>query len=133
MLNAPNYKSDAHEKAAQKINKVYEYTVAHFREPITLHDVASLTNHSIAAFCRYFKSRTRKSYFQYLTEIRIAYACELLMVGDLDISQVCFACGFNNLSHFHKQFKRLVKSTPNEFRAHGRLKSCGYTEVYTSE
>lgn len=121
-LNPINYASNAHEKASQKINKVYQYTVAHFREPISLDDVAALTNHSTSAFCRYFKARTRKSYFQYLTETRIAYACELLMEGNMDVSEVCFNSGFNNLSHFHKQFKRIVKITPSEYKSKGQFK-----------
>ncbi|HZB12885.1 MAG TPA: AraC family transcriptional regulator [Chryseolinea sp.] len=115
-LNAANYVSDAHEKYSQKINKVYHFTIEHFREPISLAHVASLTNHSPAAFCRYFKTRTRKSYFEYLTEIRIAYACERLMEGNLDVTQVCFASGFNNLSNFHKQFKKVMSLTPSEYR-----------------
>lgn len=115
-LNPETYVSDAHEKSAQKINKVYHYTIANFRDPIALAEVAALTNHSIAGFCRYFKTRTRKSYFQYLTEVRIAYACELLREGQLDVTRVCFASGFNNLSHFHKQFKKIVMLTPSEYR-----------------
>jgi len=121
-LNTTNYVSNVHEKASQKINKVYHYTIGHFREPISLSDVAALTNHSPAAFCRYFKTRTRKSYFQYLTEIRIAYACELLMEGNLDVSEVCFASGFNNLSNFHKQFRKIVKITPSEYRRKSKKK-----------
>jgi AraC-like DNA-binding protein len=120
-LNALNYKSDVHEKASRKINCVYHFTIEHFREPISLCQVASLTNHSASAFCRYFKTRTRKSYFQYLTEVRIAYACELLMEGNLDVTGVCFASGFNNLSNFHKQFKKVTKMTPSEYR-HRSLK-----------
>ena len=115
-LNSVNYVVDAHEKSSQKINKVYHYTIENFRERITLEQVSSLTNHSPAAFCRYFKTRTRKSYFQYLNEIRIAYACELLREGNKDVTQVCFASGFNNLSNFHKQFKKVMKLTPSEYR-----------------
>lgn len=120
-LNGLGYRSDVHEKASRKINRVYHYTIEHFREPIALEQVAALTNHSPSAFCRYFKSRTRKSYFQYLTEVRIAYACELLMEGNLDVTRVCFASGFNNLSNFHKQFKKVTKMTPSEYR-HRSLK-----------
>jgi AraC-like DNA-binding protein len=116
LLNTANYVSDAHEKYSQKINKVYHFTIEHFREPISLAQIASLTNHSPAAFCRYFKTRTRKSYFEYLTEIRITYACERLMEGNLDVTQVCFASGFNNLSNFHKQFKKVMGLTPSEYR-----------------
>ena len=124
-LNSVNYFSDAHEKYSQKINKVYHYTIEHFREPISLSQVAALTNHSPAAFCRYFKTRTRKSYFEYLTEIRIAYACERLMEGNLDVTQVCFASGFNNLSNFHKQFKKVMDLTPSEYR-HKSLKKVSH-------
>jgi AraC-like DNA-binding protein len=118
-LNTLDYKSAAHEKASQRINKVYLYTIEHFREPISLADVASLTNHSIPSFCRYFKARTRKSYFQYLTEIRIAYACELLMEANWDVNEVCYKSGFNNLSNFHKQFKRIMKLTPSQYQKQG--------------
>ncbi len=121
-LNSAHYVVSAHEKFSQKINKVYHYTIDHFREPIALADVAALTSHSSAAFCRYFKTRTRKSYFQYLTEVRIAYACERLMEGTLDVTRVCYASGFNNLSNFHKQFKKVMKVTPSEYRVQSRKK-----------
>jgi AraC-like DNA-binding protein len=121
-LNPVNYASVAHEKSSQKINKVYHYTIENFRNSIHLEEVASLTNHSPAAFCRYFKTRTRKSYVQYLTEVRIAYACELLRDGNLDVSEVCLNSGFNNLSNFHKQFKKMVKSTPSEYQKRSRMK-----------
>jgi AraC-like DNA-binding protein len=121
-LNAQNYVSTVHEKSSQRINKVYHYTVEHFREDITLDEVAALTNHSPAAFCRYFKTRTRKTYVQYLTELRITYACELLMQGNLDIGQVCYESGFNNLSHFHKQFRRHMATTPSDYQKQSQLK-----------
>ena len=115
-LNSVNYVIETHEKSAQKINRVYHFTIEHFRESISLDQVAALTDHSAAGFCRYFKTRTRKSYFQYLTEIRIAYACELLREGNMDVTRVCFASGFNNLSNFHKQFKKVMRLTPSEYR-----------------
>lgn len=115
-LNSVNYVIETHEKSAEKINRVYHFTIEHFREAISLDQVAALTDHSAAAFCRYFKTRTRKSYFQYLSEIRIGYACELLREGNMDVTQVCFASGFNNLSNFHKQFKKVMQLTPGEYR-----------------
>jgi AraC-like DNA-binding protein len=124
-LNPAQYANDAHEKSAEKINKVYHYTIEHFREHISLQHVADLTHHSPAAFCRYFKARTRKSFFQYLTEVRIGYACKLLMEGTLDVTQVCFSSGFNNLSNFHKQFKKVMKMTPKEYKAQGLKKIPG--------
>lgn len=116
-LNPAHYVLRAHEKSSQEINKVYNYTIENFRKNISLPEAAALTNHSVAAFCRFFKTRTRKSYFQYLIEIRIAYACEQLMEGNMDVTRVCFASGFNNLSNFHKQFKKFMKETPGGYKA----------------
>lgn len=114
-MNGMGYVSDAHLKTAQKINRVYEYTITHFHKPIELPEIAALTNLSVSAFCRYFKIRTRKSYFQYLTEVRIGYACRLLSEGHLDIGQIAYESGFNNLSNFNKQFKKVMSTTPREY------------------
>ena len=124
-INPVDYVVQIHEHPSIKINKVYQYTISHFRENISLDVVACLTNHSIAAFCRYFKAHTRKTYFQYLTEIKIAYACKLLGEGNLDVNEVCLSSGFNNLSNFHKQFKKIVKSTPSEYQKRSRMKVSG--------
>lgn len=115
-LNHEGYESSAHEKSAQKINRIYQFTIEHFREDISLATVASLVNLSEAAFCRYFKSRSRKTYFEYLSEVRVGYACKLLGEADWDIGEVCYASGFNNLSHFHKQFKKITGMTPGIYR-----------------
>ncbi len=115
LMNANGYVSDVHEKNSQKINQVYEYTITNFRKQIELSEIAALTNLSISAFCRYFKTRTRKSYFQYLAEVRIGYACRLLSEGDLDIGQIAYQSGYNNLSNFNKQFKTIMKTTPRNY------------------
>ena len=115
-FNSVHYKVDVHEKSSEKINQVYSYTISNFQDSISLDTVAALTNHSRAAFCRFFKAHTRKTYFQYLTEIRVAHACRLLREGNLDVTRTCYASGFNNLSNFHKQFKRIVGSNPTDYR-----------------
>lgn len=116
VLNTADSLSEANNYDLQKINRVFEYTMLNFREQITLSDVANLVNLTEAGFCRYFKARTRKSYFQYLTEVRIANACKLLQEDDRDVAQACYSSGFNNPSHFHKQFKKIVSITPKEYR-----------------
>lgn len=122
-LNADISLNEGKDEDAQKIEKVFWYTTHHFSEPISLADVAALTNYSIAAFCRFFKQNTRKSYFQYLSEVRISNACKLLMEEDMDIAQVSYSSGFNNHSNFHKQFKKIVNLTPKEYRETGRKRT----------
>ncbi len=115
LFNRVSYFIDADEKSFNKLNKVYTYTSRNFHDNITLNEVAGLTNHSKAAFCRFFKAHTRKTYFRYLTEVRIANACRLLREGSHDVTRACFASGFNNLSNFNKQFKKVIGTNPTQY------------------
>lgn len=97
------------------INAIYNYTLDHFQEKISIHDVAGIANISPHSFCRYFKSRTMKTYWQFLLEVRIGYACKLLIENKMSISQICYTCGFNNLSNFNRQFKAIIGRTPSQY------------------
>lgn len=99
-----------------RINKVFEYVMYHFTQKITLHDVASIACMSEIAFCRYFKSRTGKSFFTFLNDIKIGYACRLLQKTGKNVMEVCYDSGFNNLSHFNRKFKESIKETPQQYR-----------------
>ncbi|MBD0254339.1 MAG: helix-turn-helix transcriptional regulator [Cytophagales bacterium] len=114
-LSSPRFSNAYAEGDAVKINKVYEYTINNFRHRISLEEVASVTNLSAAAFCRYFKSHTRKTYSRFLAEVRIGYACKLLAEGAPDIAAVCYQSGYNNFSNFNRQFKTIMKATPSEY------------------
>jgi AraC-like DNA-binding protein len=108
----------------EKIAKVLMYTEEHFREQISLKAIAELINFTETSFCRYFKSQTGKTYFQYLVEMRIARACKLLLESStLAIEEVCFSTGFNNPSNFYKQFKKIMRLTPREYQLKGKKTS----------
>jgi AraC-like DNA-binding protein len=98
-----------------KLNKVYEYSVNHFMDKITIAEVAHLTHLSEAAFCRFFKQHTGKTYIEYLAELRIAFACKLLAENKLTIRAVAAECGYQNLSLFNRQFKALKGITPSQY------------------
>lgn len=99
-----------------KINEVYHYTISNFKNDITLEKVASLVYLSQSAFCRYFKNKTNKTYNVFLTEVRIGHACRLLVQKKYNISEICYACGYRNLSNFHRHFKELTRVTPLEYQ-----------------
>ena len=102
---------------SDRLNKVFDYLMTHFTENIQLEEVAELANMSYSGFCRYFKNRTKKTFSHFVNEIRIGYACKRLMESDnTSISNVCFECGFNNLTNFNEQFKKIVKVTPHQFK-----------------
>lgn len=98
-----------------RINQVYAFVMKNFTKTITVEETATLINMTPTSFCRFFKDRTHKQFIQYLTEVRIGYACRLLLGGELSISQVAYTSGFGNLSHFNKQFKNIKQMTPSQF------------------
>lgn len=104
------------ESETDRMNKVYDYVMQNFRQKVTLEEVATLANMSLSSFSRYFKSRVNKSFSDFLTEIRIDYACKLLHEETINISQVGFESGFNTLSNFNKQFKEVTGQTPLQYR-----------------
>lgn len=108
-------------KDSDRINKVFDYVMEHFKEDIRIGQVADIASMSESGFSRYFKNRTKKNFSHFVNEIRIGYACKRLMESDLSVSQVCFESGFNNLTHFNKQFREIVKCTPYQFQRRSRV------------
>jgi AraC-like DNA-binding protein len=99
----------------KRMNDVLQFTFRESQREIFLDEVAQVANLSNEAFCRYFKTRTRKSYINFLNEVRISKACQLLISNQLSIQQICYEVGFNNLSHFNRVFKKVTGRTPSNF------------------
>lgn len=116
ILSSAGFMNSLHKNDSMRINKVYEYTMDNFKSKISLVEVAQIVNMSPSAFSRYFKYRTRKSFSQFIIELRIGYACNLLSKDNETVTQVCYECGFNNISNFNKQFKKLNKMTPKKYQ-----------------
>jgi len=100
---------------SDKINQVFEFVTNEFKNDLELNEVAKIANMSKTAFCRYFKAKTTKTFFEYLTEVRINYASKLLLEDQYSISEISYKCGFNSPSYFNKQFKKVKKITPKEY------------------
>ena len=100
----------------KRIEKVLSYTSFHYKEDISLKTIAALASMNAAAFCRYFKQKTGKSFKQYIIELRVGYACKLLANQQMTIFEVCVECGFNSLSSFNLIFKRVTGFTPSNYR-----------------
>ena len=105
------------EEEGKRMNAVFQFAMNHFHESFTLDDVADVAYMSKNAFCRYFKKRTNKTFFQFLIEIRIEHACKLLHKDqDLSIATICEFCGFQNIANFNRKFKELKEITPTQYR-----------------
>lgn len=101
-----------------RINKIFEYTFNNFHKKITIEEVAAVIAMSKHSFCRYFKSKTKKTYLDFLIEVRIGHACRLLIEQDMNVAEISYACGYNNISHFYHQFKAVTQMHPLEYRSH---------------
>jgi AraC-like DNA-binding protein len=100
----------------ERMRLVHEYVLKHFKENINLSTVASLSNMTDAAFCRYFKSRTNKTFSDFVKEIRIGNACKMLQDENKSISQTCYESGYNTVSNFNNQFKSLKGVSPKQYQ-----------------
>jgi AraC-like DNA-binding protein len=99
-----------------RLNQVIDYTITNFASKITIGEVASLSNMSVSNFCKYFKSRMKKTYIEYLTEVRIGLSCKLLIENKLSVQQIAFESGFINISNFNRAFRMTKQTTPLAYR-----------------
>ena len=116
MLSDLSYSRQLPPRSSERIQLVCEYLLQNYKQPIALSEVALVANMTEKAFCRFFKNSTQKTLVQFVTELRISYACKLLLESDRSVSEICFESGFNNLSNFNRIFKRNTGQTPKAYR-----------------
>lgn len=100
----------------ERLDKVFKYVMEHYNEKIELNEIAQIANLSPSAFCKFFKSRTLKTFTKFLNEVRIGHACKLLMDENVKVNEACYMSGFQYLSNFYKQFEAIHHMTPLEFK-----------------
>lgn len=118
LLANPGYQNPQSESELNRFSNVYNYLFENFYRDITLGEIANICNMSPSAFCRFFKSKTQRTFVRFLTEIRISHACKLLQNENYSIKNMCYECGFNNPVIFFKSFKSITAKTPREYRLH---------------
>lgn len=104
------------DKNVLKLKNVLSFMRYNYDRPITLTDMANAADMSSKYFCYFFKEMTRKSPVEYLNTYRIEKAARKLITSDISVTDVAFACGFNDLSYFIKTFKTYKGVTPAKFR-----------------
>ncbi len=116
LLNASGFALEVNAQDQDRMEAIYQYVQDNFQEEANLDEASKLVSMTVPAFCRYFKKLTRKTFSQFVNEFRIAHACRLLGDDQLTIAAVSFESGFNNLSHFNRQFKGITGLSPREYR-----------------
>lgn len=107
---------------AERLEKVIRYIVDNYKEEPDSKEAASIACMNEAAFCRYFKRRTEKTFSQFVNYVRVTHATDLLIRENWNIASICFECGYKNISYFNRQFKQIIGVTPLEYRSN-QLKS----------
>lgn len=111
------YEKKFSDNDGKRMRAVVEYAMENFSDAISLDVVAEKASMSKNAFCRYFKKRTNKTFFQFLIEIRIENACKLLYrQRELPISSISALSGFQNIANFNRKFKEHKGITPSTYR-----------------
>lgn len=101
---------------SDRMNDVNEYITNNLSEQISLKQVADVACLTVPSFCRFFKKRTKMTFFQYLTNVRMAQACKLLIEVDKSVSYIANMCGYISDSHFCKVFKDHIGQSPYQYK-----------------
>jgi AraC-like DNA-binding protein len=116
LLASPGFVQNYSSANAERLDPVLAYLMQHFTEEISLEAVSSIANMSPQSFCRFFKHCTRKTFLEFLNELRVGHACRLISENRYNISEIGYKSGFNNLSNFNRQFRRVMGKTPTAYR-----------------
>lgn len=116
VLAGESFRLSPENKEIEKFNKMLHYISTNFRNKLSIETASRNIGMSINSFCRYFKKQTGKTFTQYVNNIRIGFACQLLLEKNLSVAAICYECGYENLSYFNRQFKKLKGISPLQFR-----------------
>lgn len=107
----------------KRINMICQYLQKNASDKIALDKVAALVHLSRSAFCKFFKRATGKTLSEYVNDLRIGNACELLIESDKPINEIAYQTGFDSLTYFNRIFIKRKKMTPRKFREEIRARS----------
>lgn len=116
LLASDAYQPGRHEIFDNRLEKVIRFLTHNYQTQVRLEEVAQIAGMHPTAFCRYFKDKTGKQVSTYLNELRIGFACRLLINGAMQVSQICYETGFNNLSNFNRTFRKITGMTPTQYQ-----------------
>jgi AraC-like DNA-binding protein len=110
------FKPDFADSEKDRIQSIYNYTITNYTKKIDLAEIATVAKISRNSFCKFFKSRTGKTYSLFTNEIRVGHACRLLIENKMNVKEISYECGFHNFASFHKCFKQITGMTPLKYQ-----------------
>ncbi|MBS0030914.1 AraC family transcriptional regulator [Chitinophaga sp. 22321] len=116
LLAGTNYVNLYSDKDQSRMDNVFKYIFRHFKRDIPLSEIAAIAGINVHSFCRFFKSRTQKSFTHFVNELRIGYACRLLQEKEMSMAELSNKCGYRNTTHFNRFFKKIKGKTPRDYK-----------------
>ncbi len=104
------------EKESKRLCSVIDWISANFEKEIRLSEAAQIAQMNENAFSRFFSLRTRITFSAFVQELRLQKAAKLLVENDMSITQVCYECGYNNISNFNRQFLNQYHMNPMKYK-----------------
>jgi len=115
-LSGPNFTIPKDVAGENRLQKVINYISTNYAQNIGLNDIAAIAVMTPPAFCRFFKTRTHKTFSSFLNEVRISKTCQFLINGEAPIKQICYDVGFSSLTNFNRKFKSFKGMSPSSYR-----------------
>lgn len=115
-LSSATFHQDSVTSDSRRIERVFEYINQNYQNKVTLSDVAKIANMTEVAFSRYIKFHTGVNFIDSLNNVRLGHVCRLLIDTMMPVSEIAYACGFNNMANFNRIFLKKKGLTPTEFR-----------------
>ncbi len=117
LIASEGFKNEAFNASSKRIEIAHQYILKNYRRSdLRIRDIAEKIHMSDSAFSHFFKKNTNKNFQQYILELRLGYACKLLVHTDDLISQIYMQTGFNSIANFNRLFKKLYSCTPLQYR-----------------
>lgn len=114
-ISSLNYHHKKDDTENKRIQILFDFITNNYTREIDLSDAAAVASMSVTSFCRFFKQRTRKTFTEFVNEVRIGHACKALLYSDDNINEVAYKNGFNNISNFNRKFKEITGFTPSQY------------------
>jgi AraC-like DNA-binding protein len=115
-IASPGFTADLSPFNQERMNRVFKFIDERIDQPVRLTEAARVAGLSSGAFSRFFHRHTGRTFPEFLNQVRVGRACRLLAESELSITEIALASGFANLSNFNRQFARLKRTTPREYR-----------------
>lgn len=120
VLSSTSFANASSSSESRRIHKVEEFIRANYRRELRLEELSQIVCMTPSAFSRFFKLRTGRTVSEYIIDVRLGHASRLLAGTMSSVLEICFECGFNNVSNFNRIFKRKKGCSPSAFREYYR-------------